>query len=319
MIVDHVQRWRNRLALFKKAVSEPLDPGAYEVAPIDGPGADKIAGEFVRSHHYSASYPAARERIGLYRSRAAWAVGGGELVGVAVFSVPAQGKVLDVLPCDRAEAVELGRLVLLDSVEANGESWFIARAFELLRSRGYAGVLSFADPVPRGTAAGEVVFPGHLGTIYQATNAVYTGRATPRTLRLLPDGRVFSARALSKVRAGERGWRYAVEQLVEAGAVPPEDMSAEGLRAWLPEAVAAVTRPLRHGGNHRYLWALNKAAARALPRHLESHGVGVQPYPKLLSAQSAGFLRGQDVWVAPDETERAPSPAPVENAGSPAT
>jgi hypothetical protein len=45
------------------------------------------------------------------------------------------------LPAGRhkAEAVELGRLVLLDDVPANGESWFIARAFELLRARGYTG------------------------------------------------------------------------------------------------------------------------------------------------------------------------------------
>ena len=70
MITDRAQRWRNRLALFKKVASEPIDTSAYEVAPIDGAGADKIAGEFVRAHHYSASYPAARERIGLYRGEA---------------------------------------------------------------------------------------------------------------------------------------------------------------------------------------------------------------------------------------------------------
>jgi hypothetical protein len=28
--------------------------------------------------------------------------------------------------------VDLGRFVLLDQVEANGESWFLGRAFELL-------------------------------------------------------------------------------------------------------------------------------------------------------------------------------------------
>jgi hypothetical protein len=33
--------------------------------------------------------------------------------------------------------------------------------------------------------------PGHVGTIYAATNAVYTGRATARTVKLLPDGTVF--------------------------------------------------------------------------------------------------------------------------------
>ena len=47
-----------------------------------------------------------------------------------------------------------------------------------------------------------MVFPGHLGTIYRATNAIYTGLATARTLRLLPDGRV----QVSWPGDGE-GWR----------------------------------------------------------------------------------------------------------------
>lgn len=36
--------------------------------------------------------------------------------------------------------------------------------------------------------------PGHTGTIYAASNAVLTGRATPRTITVLPDGRTLSAR-----------------------------------------------------------------------------------------------------------------------------
>lgn len=60
---------------------------------------------------------------------------------------------------------------------------------------------SFADPVPRRTASGVLVMPGHVGTIYAATNAVYAGRATARTVKLLPDGTVFNI----GVRAGSRG------------------------------------------------------------------------------------------------------------------
>ena len=58
----------------------------------------------------------------------------------------------------------------------------------------------FSDPLPRTRADGTVVMPGHLGTIYQAANAVYTGRGTPRTLTLLPDGTVFSDGAGSPTR-----------------------------------------------------------------------------------------------------------------------
>lgn len=264
MIVAFTQRWRTRRALYRPA-GEVIDVRAYEVAPIDGAGADTIAAAFVERHHYSGSYPAARQRFGLWRRD-------GELVGVAVFSVPAQPKALDALPCPREEAVELGRLVLLDEVPANGESWFIARAFEQLRRRGFAGVLSFSDPVARSTATGDAVFPGHVGTIYQATNATYTGRATPRTLRVLQDGRVLSARALSKIRGRERGWQYAVDLLVVAGARPPADTTNAGLRRWLSIEVRRCTRALRHGGNHRYLFGLTPACRRRLPASL--------PYPK---------------------------------------
>lgn len=260
MITACTQRWRAGRASYRPA-SEVIDVRAYEVQAIDGPGADNLAAAFVEHHHYSGSYPAARERFGLWRR-------GGALVGVAVFSVPAQPKALDALPCPREEAVELGRLVLLDEVPANGESWFIARCFEQLRRRGYAGVLSFSDPVARRTAAGEVVFPGHVGTIYQATNATYAGRATPRTLRVFPDGRVLSARALSKVRARDRGWQYVVDLLVAAGVRAPRNTTAAELALWLPIEVRLCTRPLRHGGNHRYLFGLTPACRRRLPASL---------------------------------------------------
>ena len=64
---------------------------------------------------------------------------------------------------------------------------------------------------------------------------VYLGRSTPRTLHLLPDGSTFSARAAQKIRRGERGWRYAVEQLVSAGAPAPTG----DLGSWLKTAIAS--------------------------------------------------------------------------------
>ena len=61
--------------------------------------------------------------------------------------------------------------MLAESVPANGESWFLARCWELATRQGKHGVVSFSDPVPRRTAVGTLVFPGHIGTIYQACNA----------------------------------------------------------------------------------------------------------------------------------------------------
>jgi hypothetical protein len=204
------QRWFRRQDSYRPP-AETIQTRAYEVAAIPD---DRTAKAFVCKHHYSGTYPAARFRFGLYR--------GNELVGVAVFSHPCNDGVLtSVFPALPLESTELGRFVLLDAVPGNGESWFLGRCFELLRRAGIVGVVSFSDPKPRTTAEGQIVFGGHIGTIYQAHNAIYLGRSTLRSYRLLPDGSVFSARAIQKVQAKEKGWRYAAERLVAWGADEP--------------------------------------------------------------------------------------------------
>jgi hypothetical protein len=101
------------------------------------------------------------------------------------------------------------------------------------------------------------------GNFYQASNGVYLKRTTPRTLKLLPDGTVFSDRAASKIRGRERGWRYAANILVTHGATePPADNPAAWLRHW----TSLLTRPLRHRGNHRYAWSLSNSL-RLPPSH----------------------------------------------------
>lgn len=244
------QRWNRGRDSYRRP-DEVIRTADYDVAPVD----EATAKAFVLGHHYSATYPAARRRFGLFHR--------GELAGVAVFSQPCNNAALSNVFGAAAgpDAMELGRFVLLDAVPGNGETWFLGQIFRALRREGVAGVLSFSDPMARRSAAGALVFPGHVGTIYQAHNARYLGRAKARTLRLLPDGQVLSDRAISKIRAGERGWRYAAEQLARHGAPAPSCLGhgsadPEELRAWLPAALAQVTRPLRHGGNHRYAWAL---------------------------------------------------------------
>ena len=251
------QRWREGVHSFR---TDHIDPSRYDVSPIPGDG---VARDFVTAHHYSRSYPAARRRFGLYDR--------GDLVGVAVYSQPCSQGVLSRY-FDPARSVELGRFVLLDEVPGNGESWFLARTFELLRAEGFVGVVSFSDPVPRTTADGRPVFPGHWGCIYQSCNAVKSGRSTARRLRLLPDGRVLSDRAISKIRARERGWEYAAQILVDHGADPLEGDPAAWLRLWL----ARITRPLDHPGNHRYVFGLDRRTKRNLPPS--------DPYPKGLAA-----------------------------------
>jgi hypothetical protein len=72
-----------------------------------------------------------------------------------------------------ASAVELGRFVLLNEVEANAESHFLGRAFDILRSRGILGVVTLSDPVPRHSVAGDLILPGHCGIAFQAHNGIY--------------------------------------------------------------------------------------------------------------------------------------------------
>ena len=296
------QRQRDGRTSFRPA-GELIQTNAYEVAPIDGKGSDKIAKAFVQQHHYSGSYPAARERIGLYRVRGDMrdmaqelrglrdagdnakaarldAAVPRELVGVAVFSHPASEAVLAPLPCDRLEGVELGRFVLLDDVPGNGESWFLARSLEILKARGYRALLSHSDPLPRRTNAGELVLPGHVGIIYQATNAVYAGRSGSELHVLKPDGTILSPRSMTKIRRWERGAQGAVDELVEIGATPPTaaDLATrDARRAWMWREIFATCRRMPHAGNHRYLWAIDKK----LRRDVAKLATG-EAYPKKL-------------------------------------
>ncbi len=252
------QRWRAGRDHYRPAC-EPIDPRRYEVASIPD---DNPAKRFVLEHHYSRSYPAARFRFGLYRGPA--------LVGVAVFSVPMNNAAItNVLPIAAIEGVELGRFVLLDDVPGNGETWFLAQCLAGLRREGIAGVISFSDPCPRVSVTGATVFGGHVGTIYQAANGCYLGRGTARTLRLLPDGNVMSARAISKLLNRERGWEPCAELLVRHGA----DRTWPDLRDWAVRWIARLTRPVRHKGNHKYAWPID----RRLRRHLR---YGAHPFPK---------------------------------------
>ena len=260
METSFVQRWRNGRQCYRPA-GEVILPREYDVAPISV----KEAKAFVLEHHYlSRSYPACRFRFGLFRC--------GRLAGAAVFSHPCNDHVLSsIFGGDAVESVELGRFVLLDEVPANGESWFLSRCLKRLRREDLRGVLSFCDPMPRTSADGHIVHKGHIGVVYAATSGLYTGRSTARTLRLLPDGSIFSERAIQKIRSGEKGSRYASELLVRFGAPrPPNHERKDWLRMWLPR----ITRPLRHGGNHRFVWPLHATIRKRLPPGL--------PYPKFL-------------------------------------
>lgn len=240
-------RWNTGRHSYRPA-GEPLDTGRYGVEPLD----EVPAKAFVTRQHYSRSYPAARFRAGMFEHRAFHAP---RLVGVAVFSVPmAQTVVPKYLDTTPDRGVELGRMVLLDEVAANGETWFLARAFRLLRaSLEVDGIVSFCDPVARYDADGREVKRTHTGVIYRSHNAHYAGRTLPRTLLLMPNGLCASDRALSKIRNGEQGCDYAMRQLVDAGA--PARGCREEPRVWLERLRReGFLRSVRHPGNFAFTW-----------------------------------------------------------------
>lgn len=257
MITEHVQRWRSGRAFYRPA-RETVDARRFDVVPVD----ENTARGFVVAHHYSRSYPAARVRLGLLEA--------GALVGVAVFSQPLRDAVLRELPGSTLEGLELGRFVLLDSVGANAETLFLARCFVHLRAAGFRGVVSFSDPEPRTDGAGVRLFGGHVGTIYQAHNATFLGRAHADTVLLLPDGTTLHRRGLSKLRARDQGWRYVADRVVEAGVTAP---TSDDLGGWIADRVeAGQIRKRRHPGTLKYAWTLHRADRRHLPPSL--------PYPK---------------------------------------
>lgn len=186
------QRWTLGRHSWRHASEGGFDRRRFTVAVIP----EAVARAFVCRHHYSASYPAARLAWGLFTDDETLA-DDGPLVGVAVLSVPMRTAVLtNVFPELEpfTESLELGRFVLTDDVPANAESWFLAQVWRQAAAAGLRGIVTFADPLQRQrtiadvdedgqpTTRIETITPGHVGVIYQATNAVSLGRSTARTI-----------------------------------------------------------------------------------------------------------------------------------------
>lgn len=189
--------------------------------------------EFVKEHHYSH---------GIHNGPMCWGLYDGEsLIGVCAFATPCSENVRSsVFGKDHKSGVtELHRLVILDGTPTNTESWFISRALKGLKEYrpNYTAVVSFADATE-----------GHVGTIYQATNAIYYGTSGTATFYLDETGRLRHPRQngvnISRTEAAERGWS-----------------------------------PVQREGKHRYLYLLanNKSDLRHLKRLLI---IESQPYPK---------------------------------------
>lgn len=255
---DRTQRWRDRRDSFRRR-GEAFDPSAYGVELLDR---HAPARDFVTRHHYSGSWPSVSVCVGLFRHRVFFAP---ELVGVCTFGTGTSQKPIPKwtgLPPD--EGLVLSRLVLLDEVPFNAETWTIARAFRVLRAERpeVRVVLSYSDPVPRRDEAGVLTMPGHVGAAYQAKGARYVGRSDPETKWLDARGCLLDARSLAKVRALDtgdtarsKGWAAYARTLVALGAPPRRPL--EAWARWVERITRGGEGPftaLRHPGNHVYVF-----------------------------------------------------------------
>jgi hypothetical protein len=251
-----------------------FNPDDYGVDRIDR----KPAVAFITRHHYSRSVPAMRRyRFGLFGLTGEHPV----LCGVLVLTIPPCAEVLTgVFPQLAAyyESAEVGRLVLQDWVPHGAEGWFYGQVRSWLADHTtIRGLVMHSDPEPRRDNKGKIILLGHAGTVYQAGNAPCLGRTRPRRITLV-DGLVFSDRARSKVLKLDQGWRYATQQLIDAGA-DPFDVAHDDPAEWLPRALTKAGAIRRdHGGCWKYALPVGKNARQRSRIRIEGTPCA---YPKL--------------------------------------
>lgn len=253
MITTRSQRWRLRRSIFVPNSTE-IDPRDYTVAAIE----PKTARAFVQEHHYLRSFPASQFAAGLFRART--------LVGACVFATPSNDAVITTHTglIDPRTGTTLARLILLDDIPGNAETYFVARAKRLLRQEKphIEAFVSYAD---------ETV--GHIGQIYAALSGSYRGRTRFRQRHFIGNLQI-AERSLSKITLEEPGGEGAARQLLAAGAHErhPSETPGQWI-ARLRRDQQLVSR--RSPGLHVYSFPLTLAARlaeRDLPR---------KTYPKL--------------------------------------
>ena len=159
------------------------------------------------------------------------------LLGALTFGVgPYLGyKIVDDASPD--DVVTLTRLWLYDELPSNSESKVLGIALRSLkRDPSLKFVLAYSDPSA-----------GHSGTIYQATNWLYTGRSSATPLYEIGDGILHHSRSLAH-SLGSHSIRYLTSQGIDVKTVP-------------------------QSAKHRYIYFLDPSWSSRL-------SVSILPYPK---------------------------------------
>lgn len=140
----------------------------YSIEIID----KDTAKHLIIKNHYSHTWTSCRYAIGLFDNDVNTNnyFTSPELVGVAVLGFPVGRQTVKSITenLNNDEVLELTRLWLKDEEPKNSESYFLGKVFDWLRKNTKVKFLiSYSDPEQN-----------HVGTIYQATNAIYQGDKT---------------------------------------------------------------------------------------------------------------------------------------------
>lgn len=158
------------------------------------PATTKDVDEFCRRYHYTAQGGNKTWRYGLWHNHT--------LYGIVSYNLPTRETCESVFgPQHHQHVWHMGRLALPDIAPRNSESRLIAGSLKLIEQH-HPHVWAIAT-----YAATDV---GHIGYVYQATNAIYTGIAGHTTYYTDPTGArrsdYLAGNWISPQRATELGW-----------------------------------------------------------------------------------------------------------------
>ena len=200
---------------------------------VVGPASTADVAEFCRRYHYTNTGGNMTWRWGLWH--------GVTMLGVVAYNLPTRPACEAVFGAEHYDRVwHMGRLSLADIAPPNSESRLIGgslRAIEEFHPNVWA-VLTYA--------ATDV---GHVGYVYQATNALYVGMSAPS--------------------------HFYIDQ---AGARRPPK---QGLNVSMEKARERGWTVHHEGGKHRYVYLLGNKRERRERRALLRYPV--LPYPKAAS------------------------------------
>jgi hypothetical protein len=155
----------------------------------------------VREHYLHSLHGATHRTFGVFIDQ--------RLLGTLTLGAgPANAYAL-VAGATRSDCLTLTRLWLSDALPQNSESRVLGVVIQALKRNTLVKFLvTYADPAQ-----------GHLGTIYQATNRLYTGLSQGTPLYDIGDGRLYHSRTLSQI-CGTHSLEYLQKQGVPANVVP---------------------------------------------------------------------------------------------------